>query len=437
MRRFTAAVLVSLAWGVPLGAQVQLTLADAMERARRQTPEARAAAAGEAEAEERTRQARGAYLPTLDVTTSAQRGDHPVFVFSSLLAQRRFTEANFAIAALNEPPAISNIRTYVGAQQSVWDGGQTRSSVALADIARREASTAASVARQDLALQAARAYLDVVGAEAQEAAAAAAVAAAAESVEGARRRREVGLVTAADVLAAEVYLAGATQSQIAARAETAVARLRLADATGLPAGTEIRVTRPEPAVAPLDVDTLVTDALRASPDLQAARLRVESANASVSAARSGFLPRVDLQAGAEFNGANLADQRSSWIAGAQVQLNLFRGFADQARLAAAAQGRVKAEAEAEARARDVETGVRAAAARLEAARASDARGRAALSQAREAHRIIRDRYDSGVATMSELLRAAGVTADAESRAIAAELEVIARTLALERAAGRL
>ena len=430
-------IVAALSYAAPLAGQVSLTLPDAMARARSQTPQARALAAGEAEAEGRARQARSAYLPTVDVTTGVQRGDHPVFVFSSLLAQRRFTAANLAIPSLNEPGPITNVRTYVGAQQSLWDGGQTRASVRLADLARRETVEAASGARQDLALHAARTYLDLLGAESQEQAAAAALTAAEESLAAARRRREVGLVTAADVLAAEVHLAGARQGQIATRAEVAVARLRLADATGLPASTEIRVTRPDAPAASVDVEALVAEALQVNPAVQGARLRAESARAGVAAARSSFLPRVDLQAGAEFNGSALGDQRSSWILGAQVHLNLFRGFADQARLATAAHGRERADAEAEGIGREIETAVRAAAARLDAARASDAAGRAGLAQAREAQRIIRDRYESGLATMSDVLRAAEMAATAESRAIAAEIEVVARYLALERAAGRL
>jgi len=80
--------------------------------------------------------------------------------------------------------------------------------------------------------------------------------------------------------------------------------------------------------------------------------------------------------------------------------------------------------------------VRAALARLDAARAREAVGRASVAQARESHRIIRDRYDGGMADVAELLRAAQAVLDAESQEIAARVDVLVQAAALDRALGR-
>jgi outer membrane protein TolC len=141
--------------------------------------------------------------------------------------------------------------------------------------------------------------------------------------------------------------------------------------------------------------------------------------------------------GWEFNGATLGEQRSAWIVGAQVQINLFRGFADSARLAEARHAGARAAAEREQIERSIELEVRTAAARLEAARARHDAGRAALAQARESQRIIRDRYEGGLATVTDVLRAAESSLEAESRATAAEMDVILQGVALDRALGRL
>jgi outer membrane protein TolC len=63
--------------------------------------------------------------------------------------------------------------------------------------------------------------------------------------------------------------------------------------------------------------------------------------------------------------------------------------------------------------------------------------RTALIQARESQRIVRDRYDSGLATIGDVLRAAGAVLDAESRATSAQIDVIIEAVALDRAVGRL
>jgi outer membrane protein TolC len=125
------------------------------------------------------------------------------------------------------------------------------------------------------------------------------------------------------------------------------------------------------------------------------------------------------------------------VVGAQLQLNLFRGFADSARVAEAGHARARAAAERERVERGIEVEVRSAGERLTAARARHEAGRAALSQAQESQRIIRDRYESGLATVTDVLRAAEAALEAESRATAAEMDVILQAVALDRATGRL
>ena len=87
--------------------------------------------------------------------------------------------------------------------------------------------------------------------------------------------------------------------------------------------------------------------------------------------------------------------------------------------------------------RRIEVDVRGALAQLATARAREEAGRAALTQARESQRIIRDRYEGGLATVTDVLRAAEAALEAESRATTAEMDVILQTVALDRALGRL
>jgi outer membrane protein TolC len=71
------------------------------------------------------------------------------------------------------------------------------------------------------------------------------------------------------------------------------------------------------------------------------------------------------------------------------------------------------------------------------ARAREDAGRAALAQARESQRIVRERYEGGLATIGDVLAAAEAVRAAESRATAAEMDVILQGVALDRALGRL
>jgi len=158
--------------------------------------------------------------------------------------------------------------------------------------------------------------------------------------------------------------------------------------------------------------------------------------AAVDAARAAFLPQVAAQGGWELNGGAWTSRSSSWVAGAVARINLFHGLADKARLAEArALGARRAleKGKAETMARlDVQIAI----ARLEAARASEAVGRAAVDRARESRRIIRDRYESGLTDAAMLLRAADAVQQADAQQIAARVNVLTATASLQRATGR-
>jgi outer membrane protein len=439
-RRVATIVLLFTAWagGVSAAfAQTPLTLEDAMKRAKSQTVEARALAATVEEAAARVQQAQSRFWPRVDLTETVQRGNDPVFAFASLLSQRRFTAANFAIASLNQPDPVTNTRTAIAIEQPVFDAGLTSLGVKAAKLGRDLTAASGDASQQELAFRAAHAFVRVLQLEAAVRATEAAVAAAESDHARARARRDVGLVTAADVLAVDVHLADMHQRQIAAAADLAVARIQLAEEVGLPLTEWVAPVRPTARSVAADPDALVRDAVASHPQRREVDLRVQLADNARHTARAALWPTVGLQGGWAFNGATLGEQRSSWIFGADVRINLFRGFADAARMTEAGHAHVRATAEHERVLRRIEVDVRAALAQLAAARARDEAGRTALTQARESQRIIRDRYESGLATVTDVLRAAEAMLDAESRATAAEMDVILQTVALERALGRL
>jgi len=429
-----AALLLTAA---PAPAQTSLTLEDAMKRAQGETSEARALATAIDEADARIRRAQSGFWPRVDLTETVQRGNQPIFVFSSLLAQRRFTAANFAISSLNHPDPVTNTRTAVALEQAAFDGGLTRLGVEAARFERVAAVASRDAASQDLAFRAAQAFVRVLQLEATARATGAAVAAAESDRQRARARREVGLVTEADVLGVDVHLADMRQRQIAASGDLTVARMEFAEAVGVPLTAEVVPVRPVSRSASADEDALVREALTTHPLLRQASVRVQLADNGRRTARAALLPTVGVQAGWEFNGATLGAQQSSWVIGAEVRVNVFRGFGDTARVAEARYAHVRATAERDRVARRVEVDIRGAFAQLAAARARGDAGRAALTQARESQRIVRDRYETGLATVTDVLRAAEATLDAESRATAAEMDVILQTVALDRALGRL
>jgi outer membrane protein TolC len=419
-----------------VGAQTMVTLDEAMTRARADTPRARALGAAVAEAAARVGRVRSGFLPRVDVTESVHRGNDPVYVFSTLLSQRRFAAANFDIQRLNDPAPETNIRTAIVLDQQVYDAG-TRLDVQAAELEREVAALDQVKGGQDLAFDAARSFVRVLHLEAAERASAAAATAAESDLQRVRQRRDVGLVTDADVLAIEVHRADVRQRYIAITGDLAVARIELAEALGLPLDQPVILVKPAlPSLLP-DTSSAARQAIDTRPESRQAALQVQLADNGRRLAQAAFLPRVGVEASWALNGSSFLTQRSGWTVGTTLQLNLFNGLADRARVTEAREAATRAAAERERIARRIEVEVRGAAARVAAARARETAGRTALAQARESQRIIRDRYAAGLASVTDVLRAAEAVFDAEARATAAEMDVILETVALDRAAGRL
>lgn len=431
IRTFAAAAAgLLLASGTAAG-QPPLTLDEAIARARDASSAARIAAVGEREAAARVAQARAGYLPQVDLTEGWQRGDQPVFVFSSLLAQRRFAEASFAIDALNHPSPVDNHRASLIVHQLVWDGGAREAALRQAAFGRELAAISRERTAADLAVRVTALYGAVLAHEAEARAAGAAVKAAEADLARARDRRDAGLVTEADVLALDVHRARMEERRIAARSDAAVARTRLNEIIGAPLDAVFVLQPATGGAAPVEGADV-----SGRPEFRAAALEERIAGEELRAARAAFLPRIGLVGGWEWNGAQFTDRASAWLVGAEVTVNVFRGGADRARAAEAAAAQARAALERERVQRALLVEVEEARARLEAAQAREAVARASVAQARESERIIRDRYENGLEEISALLRASEALLASEAAVTAAQADVLLRSAELRRAAGR-
>jgi len=437
LRPFGIALLLAACGGAPAAAQAPLTLAEAIVRARVQSPDAGSTAASVREADQRVNQARAGFWPRIDLTESWQRSDQPVFVFSSLLSQRRFTAANFAIDALNHPDAVNNFRTAILAEQPLFDSA-TRSGLTTAAITRQIAEARRALVTQDLAVAVTGAFGRTLTAMEARKSAAAAVESARADRGLAANRRDAGLATDADVLALEVFGARAREQQIRAAADERTARAELNALIGEPLTAMFSL---DAHAAAADIDTSALSALEAEalarrPSVAIAVLEERLGAAAVDAAHEAFLPSVSAQGGWEFDGGTWTNRASSWMVGAFARINLFRGFGDKARLAEAREQLVRRSFERRRAEDGARLDVYTAAAHLEAARAAEAVGRAAAAQARESHRIVRDRYEGGLVDVAGLLRAAEAVVQAEAQEAGAAVGVLVATATLERALGR-
>lgn len=437
-RNWILTIIWAALFAPTLVSQQRLTLSEAAARALENNPDLVAHAPGQQAARAEFKAAKAGYLPRLDFEQSYLAGNNPVFVFSTLLSQRRFTAANFALPELNNPSAIDNLQTRATVQQTIWDFGRTRSmreqarlGIDIADqtyqdhvrgamLAVFESYYFTSLARDTLET----ARIALRSAEALE--------------QQAKTRVDSGLAVEADLLRSRVHLSAAKQQEIQAQGELERARARLNRLMGYGLDRAAGETAPlaiRELVLPSE-ETLIEEQKRHRPDYENLLAQLQREQAVVRSLEKEFLPVITGYTTWEADNPSLNIYGgSNWAAGITLRWNLFSGGSDRARLEAARhrleQKRRQLSAIESAMAlelRDALIQYRAAQQQVEAARA-------AAAQSDEGLRILRNRYDAGLATMTDLLSAETARSSARTSLSQAVFQQLLSFARVEYAAG--
>jgi outer membrane protein TolC len=408
-------LLLALVVALPAPAAEPLVLGDAVARALTANPDLAADAPTREAVEAEVRASRAGFLPRLDLVQSYSGSNHPVYAFGTLLAQGRFTETNFNLTALNNPDPVRDLQTRAAAEQVLWDFGRTaaRRGAARAGLDAADRSHEQHV--RDLVLGVIEAYYGVSKARAGWDEARTALRSAEAILDTARTRVESGMAVEADRLRARVHRAAALAREIEARGALEVAVAALNRLMGLPVDAPQGETAAlVPAALPLpDRETLVAGLRAARADYRRLAAEIERAEQEARARRAEFAPSIGAFAAWEADNPSLVRAGGNhWTAGVSFRWNLWAGGADRARLDAARRRvdalRLQLAALDSAMALEVHEVLvrcRVAEQQVEAARAAVAEGEEGL-------RIMRSRYDAGLATMSDLLLAETARASA-------------------------
>lgn len=417
-----AAALVLALGAVPLQARQQtLSLTEAVSRALDRNPELAIDAPAQDAARAQVAAARAAYLPRVDFEQSLAGGNNPVFVFGTLLSQRRFAEANLSIPSLNTPEPVKNLQSRITAQETIWDFGRTARRVDAARLGLEQAARSHDEHVREVLLAVFDAYYAVSLANDALETAGASLASAESIVRQAQARVDSGLAVEADLLRSQVHLASARQQEIEARGRLESARASLNRIMGAPlesgfGGTAALV----PVSFPLPSEAALGAAQRRlRPDYQRMLTEVRRAELEAGSRQADFLPVLGAYAGWEMDNPSLDNYGGNgWTAGISLKWNLFAGGADAAHLNEARhlleQNNRRLAAMESSMALELHQAfiqVRSAEEQVEAMRAAEA-------QSLESLRILQNRYEAGLATMTDLLSAE--TARAAARTFLAE-----------------
>ena len=385
----------------------QLTLPQAVEIALEKNPARKMAAAESQAAQARVALARSGFLPRVSFSETATVGNDPVYAFGTRLRQARFTQDDFALSRLNYPDPISNFSSKLGGQWNLFDSFAKTFQLRGAKQMELASEKQLSRADQETVFRVVDAYYGVGLARKQVELAQQTLKTAQAMLDSSTARVEAGTTVESDALSARVNLATRKQELIQAQSGLQLALTQLETALGAPVSADQQpdaTLKEQVFHAPL-INESESAALRQRPDLQAMSSQVEAQQNGVKAAKAAYGPQLNVFGSWQADNPSFAANGSStWIAGAELRVDLFARDRES-RLAIEKANLSRVEAATKMTQDNVRLDVRRAWLEHDAARQMLDVSRVSVRQAGESLRIMRDRYETGLVTITELLRA--------------------------------
>ncbi len=395
-----------------------LSLVQAVRLAREHNPMILESRADGESARQARDEARRGRLPEVAVRETAVRTNSPADVFGLRLMEQRFSFPAFVAGDPNKPEPLNNFNTQVEATLPLFTGGALSQGIRQA----RDAAEAAAAMEEHTAaavdLGVSDAFLDALladrfvelGTQARET--------TFRHVQKAQDFYNSGMIVESDLLEAQVQLAKMDQNLIAAKNAAVLARAGLDRAIGVDQDRSFRLEE-----APASPDTIVPDlaealdqALRSRRDIRAVESKVQAAQAGIGRARADYWPQIGASAGYNWNDDRLfGGHGASYTLAAKAEWRVWNWGVTRARVGqsrsdyrAALESQRSYEQQVEFEVREVWQGV-------EEARSGHEVSLTAVRAAERALAILEDRFDHGLARMTDLLDAETMAHEARVR----------------------
>jgi outer membrane protein TolC len=351
-------------------------------------------------------QAQGGYYPQIDFAQSWSRSNNPVYVFGTLLNQSRFTEQNFALNALNNPDAVSDVSSRFQLGWLVYDFGRRENQVRAADAGSGMAGLELQAARALLLQELVKRYYAITLTEQRMEVAEDALRSAMARLDQAKARVDQGLAVQSDLLSAEVYAGGCTEEQIEAGNQHSLSLASLQQLLGRPldalTATEALGER---EFAQHDMVWWKGQMEQNRPELKMASEAVRMARAQAGASRSGLLPSLQAWSSYEWHGSSLPYTGDNWGLGLELRWNLFRGGSDSFQYSAAQLQARRADEQKRETQDALSLQLQSAYYRFQSAGEKARVASTVLDNSAENRRIYGERYQGGLATIQDSLQA--------------------------------
>lgn len=380
-----------------------------------------------------------AFWPRLGFYTRYTQGDAPSGYLFNKIDQRKLPpDINF-----NDPGWFENWETGINARLNLFAGGADSLKHRMADAALEASRLDREAIGNELTAQTVKAYYDILAARDLLDIAEDSVGTVSEQLRIMRVQQKGGAALKSEVLSLEVRLAEAEEEVVRSRNRLKLARAALGSLMGLdPAALSeaqavVVRSRPPEMELPDAYKEGMAYAMNHRPELERIRKQLIRSRLQVDAARSSYLPRLDLTGRYYMDDPEMAydRDRENWTAGLVFNWDLFAGFSRKARVD-----------EADAMLREmlavdrkttlgVKLDVKNAYLNREAAMARYEVAASSVESAEASYRMVKEHYEGGAATVTRYLEVELARRQAHIRKTAAFYDKIQAEADLARAIG--
>lgn len=384
-----------------------LTLSKAVETALAHNPQLQAAGYRADAAAEKTLQAGSGALPQVYLNGGYSRTTNPMWAFGTKLNQESIAARDFDPARLNNPDAIGNYNSSLAVVWPLYDQGRTWYGRQQALLNQDAAGLYAERARQEIIAGTVLAYIGTLLARENEIVIRQAADTARSHLKLIQSRYDGGFVAKSDLLRAQVHIADLEQQLAEAKSGVNIAKCRLTVAMGMAGDLDFTLSSPLEAGYPPeeDLEAWINKALALRPDLKSMTLQKDIAQKEVDKSKAARLPSVNLTGNYEINSEELDDHGNSYTVGALLSLPLYSGGRVSAAIREAESNLKQADAMVRALNQQICGETRQAFFNAKSSWERIPVSTAAVGQAEESLRIVKNRYDSGLFTITDLLDA--------------------------------
>jgi outer membrane protein TolC len=397
---------------VRLGTNQPITLAQALELARRNSRELQVSLLTLDQRRAAVQEAQAALLPTLGLSSTLSRGQ----------------SAGNQLSAQLQNTTDSPTTSFSGQAQlsyNIYTSGSRQASISQAEEQQRLQELDVERLSEQIRLDVSTDYYNLQQTDEQVRINQSAVTNSAASLRDAQALERAGVGTRFDVLQSQVNLANSQQNLTNGRSQQEIARRQLATRLNLPQAVNISAADPV-RLAGLWNETLensIVQAYQNRPELQQQLVQRNISEQQRRSALSGLGPQVSLVATYDIldqfkDNVSLTD---GYSVGVRASLNLYDGGAARARAAQAKANIAIAETQFASQRDQVRFQVEQAFFQQQSSLENVQTSNTALGQATESLRLARLRFQAGVGTQTDVINAENALTQAEGNRVTAIL----------------